>query len=618
MKLPDGDHRQHSVETQQLLLKPRRLKHDSAPERKERHDCCDHSSRQEPCEDADQTHRTRESQRDGGHVFRRFEWSSGAPRKHREHHPRTRDERGREDGDRMTTRKVTHRRHDKHGHRSRRQHERSRLEERRGRQRNERTVEPVAPLDERVERSAQQPTDHEAKREPQRTERQREEEQPTGDRGALQNNLPDSAEHGVHAGSLYSEVRDASIESQRVTLRADSNAAVKHREHQWSVWALAVSVLVHVFVGVWLYQRPAVKTEKRTVTAEFIFTEPTPPAKAPEPEPEPQKAPEPARPPPKPVVKAPPRVEQPPPPKPVAAPAPSEPKNDTPVNDAPVNDAPVQEKPILDVPRAAPSAALLPDSMVVSARLDAGVEPEIVMKTGLRALEAPKNIVGDLARETLGRGRVERGLVHPYYTQLGKALVKNWDAERVAKSGLKGLIEQTGENIKQYNDIWSKQASTYGAGGSPIANLPRPGGRAAPVNDRIGGGLGVDMDQKKELQRAMAQAFKATRQALIRVVQDPSGRVLKVELVQPSNDDRVDKEALVDVKNAAASLPAPPAEALDGKTQLISVWSFELTVSISPPVPTFTFEFDEALGFIDARLPLDRRIYKKVRLVSVE
>ena len=38
----------------------------------------------------------------------------------------------------------------------------------------------------------------------------------------------------------------------------------------------------------------------------------------------------------------------------------------------------------------------------------------------------------------------------------------------------------------------------------------------------------------------------------------------------------------------------------------------------TPPIPTFTFEFDEALGFIDARLPLDRRIYKKVRLVSVD
>jgi TonB family protein len=116
----------------------------------------------------------------------------------------------------------------------------------------------------------------------------------------------------------------------------------------------------------------------------------------------------------------------------------------------------------------------------------------------------------------------------------------------------------------------------------------------------------------------MREQFKATRRAVIRVVQDAAGKLLKVELVQPSQDAKVDKEALVDVRSAAEKLPPPPAEALEGKATLSSLWSFELIVSISPPVPTFSFEFDEALGFIDARLPLDRRIYKKVRLVSVE
>lgn len=385
------------------------------------------------------------------------------------------------------------------------------------------------------------------------------------------------------------------------------------REHQWGGLALGVSVLAHVALALWLYEQPMKTEARRNAPVEFVFIETTPPPEE-TPEPEPEKAPEPPPPAPTPVA---PKVARAKEPKPPPPPEP-EPVNEAPTNDTPVADAPRVDVPVRDVPRAAPSSALLPDSMVVTARFDAGTEPEVVINSGLRALEAPKNLVGDLARETLGRGRVERGLVHPYYTQLGKALVKNWDADRVAKSGLKGLIEQTGENIKQYNDIWSKQAAQYGSGGSPIANQPRVGGRAAPVNDRIGGGLGVDIDQKKELQRAMAQAFKATKQAIIRVVQDPSGRVVKVELVQPSNDSQVDREAMVDVKNAASTLPAPPAEALEGKTQLISLWSFELTVSISPPVPTFTFEFDEALGFIDARLPLDRRIYKKVRLVSVE
>ncbi len=101
-------------------------------------------------------------------------------------------------------------------------------------------------------------------------------------------------------------------------------------------------------------------------------------------------------------------------------------------------------------------------------------------------------------------------------------------------------------------------------------------------------------------------------------MQDKRGQLTKVELVEPSNDEHVDREALEDVRAAAQNLPAPPAEALSERGELSSLWSFELVVSITPPVPTFTFEFDEALGFIDARLPLDRRIYKKVKLVSDE
>jgi len=31
-----------------------------------------------------------------------------------------------------------------------------------------------------------------------------------------------------------------------------------------------------------------------------------------------------------------------------------------------------------------------------------------------------------------------------------------------------------------------------------------------------------------------------------------------------------------------------------------------------------SIEFDEALAFLDVRMPLDRRIYKRVKLVGVE
>ncbi|MDP2275822.1 MAG: TonB C-terminal domain-containing protein [Archangium sp.] len=271
-----------------------------------------------------------------------------------------------------------------------------------------------------------------------------------------------------------------------------------------------------------------------------------------------------------------------------------------------------------DIPRA--EITLVPGS-AFAISLDAGVidvEAEVDKNRGLRALEPPKDLVGLLAKETLGKGRVDRGLVHPYYSQLGKALLKNWDADRVAKSGLKGLMEQTGENLKLYNEIYAERASIYGKSGNPLGDLPNTTNRRAAVNDRVGGIAGVDLEQRKELQKQMREAYKATRRAVIKVVQDASGKLTAVELVQPSSDAKIDKEALVDVRTAAEKLPPPPPEALEGRASLTSIWSFELVISISPPVPTFTFEFDEALGFIDMRLPLDRRIYKKVRLVSVE
>ncbi len=382
------------------------------------------------------------------------------------------------------------------------------------------------------------------------------------------------------------------------------------RENKWSWLALGLSIAAHVGLALWLLTTPPPPPAARTVTAEFVFVEPAP-------EPEPESEPEPPPPEPEPQVKPTPR------PTPRATPPPP---RDTAPTEPPPTDVPRDDLPRDDLPRAEPTptpaprltAGLVPDAIIVM-RMDAGVEPEIVMPTGLRALEAPKNLVGDLTKETLGRGRVDRGLVHPYYSQLGKALLKNWDADRVAKSGLKGLVQQTGENLKLYNEMWADRAQAYGGSGNPMGELTPESNRRAVVNDRItGGGNGFDLEQRKELARTMREQFRATRRAVIRVVQDTEGRVTKVELVQPSNDANVDKEALADVKTAAQKLPPPPAEALEGKASLSSLWSFELVVSISPPVPTFTFEFDEALGFIDARLPLDRRIYKKVRLVAVE
>jgi hypothetical protein len=264
-----------------------------------------------------------------------------------------------------------------------------------------------------------------------------------------------------------------------------------------------------------------------------------------------------------------------------------------------------------DAPRApglrlTPSLSLTPGGELAVAPPDAGVPG------GLPAQSA-QQIVSTLALESLGKGKVQRGLVHPYFSELGKSLLKSWDAERaVTSQGFKGFLEQGKENSKAWNSIWRERAAAYGSSGSPInADAPVQAPR---------GPLGGDpnLEARRAMRRQMQEQFLSTKRAVIRVVQDAQGRLLEVTLVSPSNNVQVDKEAMKDVRAAAEQLPPPPAEALAGKQILTSLWQFELIISITPPVPSLSFEFDEALKFIDMRLPLDRRIYKRVRLLSVQ
>jgi hypothetical protein len=367
-----------------------------------------------------------------------------------------------------------------------------------------------------------------------------------------------------------------------------------------STWrsALLVSVGLHALVLAWLWHARAWEPPAEAPPSDIVLVEVDPP---------PPPAPAPATP-----TPSPPRLP--------VHPAPAAPKVAAP-SPATASPTPLPS----DLPRATPSDVprLSPGSLSVSGTfalsLDAGVVLDDEPPTGLHAPVRPTDVVGELTRETLGRGKIDRGLVNPWFSTLGKALLKNWDADRVARGGLAGFAEQAAKNFKVSNEIWLSRAEAFGKNGSPFADNEVPGGgRRAVVNDKVLGLSPVDLEARKELGRVMREQYKATRRALIRVVQSREGTLLKVELVEPSSDATVDQEALKDVRAAAQSLPPPPPDVIGTRETLGSLWSFELIVSITPPVPTVTFEFDEVLGFVDPRLPLDKRIYKKVRLVAVE
>jgi TonB family protein len=239
--------------------------------------------------------------------------------------------------------------------------------------------------------------------------------------------------------------------------------------------------------------------------------------------------------------------------------------------------------------------------------LDAGVPDP-------RAAPPAQEIVQDLVSESVGRGKVARGLVHPYFGTLGKALMKAWDADRSVKEhGLQGYFDMGMERSRAYSRIWMERAETYGASGSFARKDAPAEDRRRPVST-VGD---PQIRARREMRQQMREEFRTTRRAIIRVEQDAQGKLLDVKLVDPSHQPEVDKEAIKDVRAAAEKLPPPPPEAVGGRERITSLWQFELIISISPPIPSFSFEFDEALGFIDTRMPLDRRIYKRVRLLEV-
>ncbi len=362
---------------------------------------------------------------------------------------------------------------------------------------------------------------------------------------------------------------------------------------------ILVSVVVHVAIAAWANTRPRRQVVPLPAT-ELVFVEVTPP-KPPEP-PQP-KPPEPAKAEPRRPERAPKAVAK-------AEPPPSAPPSATP----PPSDVPRADAPRLDSPRVFEGGGVPLPSASLFYSPDGGAE---LGEGGLHGLEASADVAADTAKQAVARGKVDRGMVHPYYAQLGKTLMKHWNADRaVSASGLKGLTETWAQNSKLWNEIWLEHAAEYGKSGRPV-DAPQVDARMIPSNP--GAPLAMqDLQARKAVQKAMGDQFKSSRRAEIRVTQDEKGKLLKVELVKPSNDEHVDKEALLDVRAAAEQLPPPPPEALQGKKTLVSTWEFELIISITPPVPTFSFEFDEVLGFVDTRMPLDRRIYKKVRLLAVE
>jgi hypothetical protein len=237
-------------------------------------------------------------------------------------------------------------------------------------------------------------------------------------------------------------------------------------------------------------------------------------------------------------------------------------------------------------------------------------------------VEDPNARVSSMLREGLGRDRVERGLVDPYFRDLGQKMAEQWKPEKkVDAKGLRGFLEEAGrglrEGVGEYATSWMAHAEQYGKTGKLTDDDPYDSdGR---LKEQIPHGITEQLPTE----------LRSSRIALVRLTQRPDGHLLHVELVQPSVDPAMDAEVMRELKLGEMVLPVPPARGQGIHDPIRSVWAFELTVSITPPIPMVhgTFDLaaifdkkmrDEMGGIVDVRMPLSRRITKQVTLVSVE
>jgi hypothetical protein len=245
---------------------------------------------------------------------------------------------------------------------------------------------------------------------------------------------------------------------------------------------------------------------------------------------------------------------------------------------------------------------------------------DIVVRAPLSPLDQPRGIhapeqianpnerVAMMVTEKMGRDRVQRGLVDPYFGELSKALAKSWDIEaKEHEATLANYFTNLGQNLKTGAKIWQSLAETYGAGGSPVG----------PTDDEPHGAQTRE-EAVNDFNRKLRDAWKQTKRTLVRITQGPGGLLQRVELIQSSADPSLDAEIIRQLTQGELVLPVPPTAGQGIHTPLHSVWAFSLVISVSPPIPAVMGSFDEVTGKVDVRLPLDRRLFKMVELVSVD
>lgn len=238
-----------------------------------------------------------------------------------------------------------------------------------------------------------------------------------------------------------------------------------------------------------------------------------------------------------------------------------------------------------DVPRAEQGSerpTLLPSPEVLE--LDPGEElPESPPEPGppgsrLRAPAHPaslQELVAETVRDTVGRRRVESGLAHSYFGDMGKQFLGRFSQRHAdVERGMTGK-EKAARTARDISSVLSRSAEME----DPFAHPRRP--------DPLASGPSLHpslAEAQANLAYSLPHLWTYSEGAtLVRLTQAADGKVLAVEVITSSGNGELDKAAVTAVRDLGEELPALPPEVLMGRDSVVSEWNFEVVRTVAGP-----------------------------------
>ncbi len=365
--------------------------------------------------------------------------------------------------------------------------------------------------------------------------------------------------------------------------------------------ALSASFVFHALLALFLLREPPPTPvpEHRAVPLEIVITElPRAQVQTPRP-PAPPQAPSPSRPRP---VRHPAAVASAPSSQPAAqTPSVEPPPSSTPpASDAPFLTPPVAQRPDLRpaMPDIAPEPSLPPEEV-------AGIQAPTQL--------SPEEMVRDTVKDAMAQARQDRGLVHPYFHELGQALFAAWHPEpAVEKLSPQTLASRDGPTLQDSVQAWRKRAEVYGKTGSPLSDMQVA--RPPPANGPLD--AAPNFAAQAAMVGQLSKDVTERRFALVRLTQDRRGRLVDLRLLKPSIHPEMDRAAMRDFRKAGDTLPVPPEDVLGSDPTLVSLWELELLHGYNTEYRDTSTNFSAALALASSAESTGPSWFKHLRFAG--